>query len=58
MATVHFGLPAAAPVDIEVTTFSTSGKMVTRVPNVDAKTLAGKPLVVRAGAGTQTATGR
>jgi hypothetical protein len=55
MASVHFGLPAAEPVDIEVTTFTASGRLLTRVLGVDARTLAGKPLVVRAGAGTQTA---
>lgn len=55
LAPVHFGLPAAEPIDLEVTTFTISGKTVTRVAGVDASALAGQPLVVRAGAGTQTA---
>ena len=55
LAPVHLGLPAAEAVDVEVTTFTASGKVVTRVADVDARALAGKPLVVRAGAGTQTA---
>jgi hypothetical protein len=55
LAPVHFGLPAAEPVDIEVTTFTASGKTMTRVGGIDAGALAGKPLVIRAGAGGQTA---
>jgi hypothetical protein len=55
LSPVHLGLPGAEPVDVEVTTFTRSGKVVTRVGGVDARSLAGKPLVVRAGAGTQTA---
>jgi penicillin G amidase len=55
LAPVHFGLPAAEPVDLEVTTFAASGKTVTRVAGVDARGLAGKPLVIRADAGAQTA---
>jgi penicillin amidase len=54
MAPVHVGLPAAGPVDVEVTTFTPSGKTVTRVADVDARALAGKPLVIRAGANEQT----
>ena len=54
-APLHFGLPTADPVDLEVTTFARSGKIVTRVAGVDPKTLAGKPLTVRAGAPPSTA---
>jgi len=49
MMPVHVGLPAAGPVDVEVTTFHASGKRVTRVAGVDPRSLAGKPLVVKAG---------
>ena len=55
LAPVHLGLPVAEPVDIEVTTFTASGKVVTRVADVDARAVVGKHLVVRAGAATQTA---
>jgi hypothetical protein len=54
MAPVHFGFPTADPVDIEVTTLTTSGRMITRVAGVDPKALAGKPLVVHAGGPAQT----
>ena len=54
LAPVHLGLPSADPVDIEVTTLTASGRKITRVANVDPKALAGKPLVVRAGAPTGT----
>jgi penicillin amidase len=54
LAPVHLGLPSADAVDIEVTTFTASGKRVTRMTGVDPKTLAGKPLVIRAGAVSQT----
>jgi penicillin G amidase len=54
LAPVHLGFPTSDPVDIEVTTFTSSGKKVTRVTGVDPKALAGKPLVVKAGAGAET----
>jgi len=54
MAPIHLGFATTDPVDIEVTTLTTSGRKVTRVAGVDPKTLAGKPLVVRAGAAAQT----
>jgi phage terminase large subunit-like protein len=58
MAPVHIGLPSADPVDIEVTTFTPSGKKMTRATAVDPKALAGQPLVVRAGANAQTSAQR
>ncbi len=54
LAPVHLGFPTADPVDIEVTTLTASGRKVTRLAGVDPKKLAGKPLVVRAGATAQT----
>ncbi len=57
-APVHLGLPSAEPVDIEVTTLTTSGRKVTRMPGVDPKALAGKPLVVKAGTTAQTPAGQ
>jgi hypothetical protein len=54
LAPVHLGFPTADPVDIEVTTLTASGRTITRVASVDPKALAGKPLVVRAGAPSQT----
>ncbi len=58
LAPVHLGFATADPVDIEVTTLTTSGRKVTRVTNVDPKSLAGKPLVVRTSAATQTSAQR
>ena len=49
LAPVHLGFAAAGPVDIEVTSLTASGRLVTRVPGVDPKALGGTPLVVRAG---------
>jgi len=46
MMAVHVGLPTADAVDVEVTTFTSSGKKVTKAANVDPRTLNGKPLVV------------
>jgi hypothetical protein len=50
LAPVHIGFPTADPVDVEVTTFTASGKKITQMTGVDPKALGGKPLVVRAGA--------
>jgi len=47
MMPVHVGLPAAAPVDVEVTTFTPGGKKITKAGNVDARALNGKALVVK-----------
>jgi len=47
MMPVHVGLPAAAPVDVEVTTFTPGGKKITKAANVDARALNGKALVVK-----------
>jgi penicillin G amidase len=58
LAPVHFGFPTADAVDVEVTTLTASGKKITRVAGVDPKALQGKPLVIRAGATTQTSAGR
>jgi penicillin amidase len=54
LAPAHIGLPTADPVDVEVTTLTSSGRKIMRVTSVDPKTLAGKPLVVKAGAAPQT----
>ena len=43
---VHFGLPKAGRVDVEVTTFASDGRKITRVANVDAAKLARRTLVV------------
>jgi hypothetical protein len=32
---VHFGLPADGPVDVEVTAMTNSGRIITRIPNVN-----------------------
>ena len=45
---VYLGLGAAGVVDIEVTTLRGGRRHVTRVPNVNVSSLAGKPLVVKA----------
>ena len=44
---VHFGLPGASRVTVEVTFMSASGRKVQRIENVDVKAYAGKSLVVR-----------
>jgi hypothetical protein len=54
LAPVHIGLPSADAVDIEVTTLTASGRKVTTIGGVDPKVLAGKPLIVRAGAASPT----
>ena len=50
---VYLGLGAAGVVDIEVTTLRGGSRHVTRVPNVNVSSLAGKPLVVKAGPAAQ-----
>jgi len=56
---VHIGLPTDAPVDVEVTTLTPSGRRVTRLTKVSPTALAGKPLVVKIGSdGPVTSTGR
>lgn len=57
LAPVHLGLPSPDPVDLEVTTLTKAGRKITRVAKVDPKTLAGKPLVVKAGAVEHTSAG-
>ena len=47
MMPVHVGLPAADPVDVEVTTFTASGKKVTRAAGVDPRALNGKAFVIK-----------
>lgn len=44
---VHFGLPEAGPVDVEVTTLTAKGRIVTRTANVNASKLARKTLSIR-----------
>lgn len=44
---VHFGLPADAVVDVEVTALTVQGRVVRRMPDVDVTPLRGRPLVVR-----------
>lgn len=44
---VHFGLPGASKVTVEVTFMSPAGRKVQKVENVDLKAYAGKSLVVR-----------
>lgn len=44
---VHFGLPGASKVTVEVTFMSTSGRKAQTVRNVDIAAFAGKSLVVR-----------
>ena len=46
---VHFGLPGAPKVTVEVTFMSAAGRKVQRVEKVDVKAYAGKTLVVRRG---------
>ena len=46
-APVHFGLPGAPRVTVEVTFMSASGRKVQRIEKVDVKAYAGKSLVVR-----------
>ena len=50
---VHLGLGATEIVDIEVTTLRGGSRHVTRVPNMNASSLAGKPLIVKAGPAAQ-----
>lgn len=47
MMPVHFGLPEAAPVDLEVTTLVNGARRVTKVSGVDPRALNGKPVVVK-----------
>ncbi|HYU78542.1 MAG TPA: penicillin acylase family protein [Vicinamibacterales bacterium] len=54
LAPTHLGLPSADPIDIEVTTLTPAGRRITRLTGVDPKTLAGRPLVVKTGAASQT----
>ncbi len=44
---VHFGLPGASRVTVEVTFMSATGRKVQRIEKVDVKAYAGKSLVVR-----------
>ena len=44
---VHFGLPGASRVTVEVTFMSATGRKVQRIGKVDVKAYAGKSLVVR-----------
>jgi hypothetical protein len=43
---VHFGLPKEEPVDVEVTSFGESGRIVTRVAGVSSSQLASRVLTV------------
>ncbi len=47
MMPVHVGLPTAEAVDVEVTTFTSTGKKVTKAANVNPRALNGKALVVK-----------
>ncbi len=47
---VHFGLSAEGKVDVEVTTLTPAGRMVTRVADIDPSILKGKPLTVKTSA--------
>jgi penicillin amidase len=58
MMPVHLGLPTSDPVDVEVTSFTTAGRQVTRVAGVDPKALAGKPVVVKTVSTTPTSSNR
>jgi penicillin G amidase len=58
LAPVHLGFPTTDAFDIEVTTLTASGRKITRVAGVDPKALRGKPLVIRAGATSQTSAGQ
>ena len=44
---VHFGVPDAMKVTVEVTFMSATGRKVQRIPGVSLKAYAGKSLVVR-----------
>jgi len=44
---VHFGLGKDSKVDVEVTSMSNHGRIVTRVEGVDSTAHIGKPLIVR-----------
>jgi len=44
---VHFGLPKDGRVDIEVTSFTSAGRKVTRIPNVDPNKLPRRVLEVK-----------
>jgi penicillin amidase len=44
---VHFGVPVEAKVDIEVTSLTREGRKVTRVAQVDPRSLKGKPITIK-----------
>ncbi|HTS75338.1 MAG TPA: CRTAC1 family protein [Bryobacteraceae bacterium] len=44
---VHFGLPKSGRVDVEVTTFESSGRKITRAASVDPNKLARRTLVMK-----------
>jgi penicillin amidase len=44
---VHFGLGKDLKVDVEVTTMSNHGRIITRVKDVDTASFQGKPLIVK-----------
>ncbi len=44
---LHFGLPAAGKVDVEVTSMSNEGRKITRVEGIDPLSLQGNPLIVK-----------
>jgi len=44
---VHFGLPKEGPVDVEVTSFSRSGRKTTRVAGVSSAQLPNRLLTVK-----------
>ncbi len=44
---VHFGLPGDAPVDVEVTAMTKSGRKITRVPNVNPNQLPRRILTIK-----------
>ena len=46
---VHVGLPDMAPVDIEITTMSGSGRVSTRFDGIDPTSLGGRPYTARVG---------
>ena len=47
---VHFGLPGAQPVDVEITTITGHGRVSDRIENVDPAQYSGSVLEVRVGA--------
>ncbi|MFK7830924.1 MAG: CRTAC1 family protein [Congregibacter sp.] len=47
---VHFGLPKAIDVDVEVTLMSPTGRQTRMFTNVDWRALSGSPFIVRVGA--------